>query len=122
MATDHRRRPGNGIPRCGGFTMVELAVVVLIVGLLVAIAVPAYHRAVNNATESTCRSNLRAIDGAVARWVADDPARRRPQDVTWEDLVPAYLKERPACPAGGAYTFDPADGRAVCPNGHRYGP
>ena len=57
-----------------GFTLVELMVVVLIIGILVAIAIPVFNAAQDSAKKSACQNNLRVLDGAVQQWVAANPA------------------------------------------------
>lgn len=53
-----------------GFTLVELMVVVLIIGILVAIAIPIFNNASANAKEKTCDANIRTIRGAVQQYLA----------------------------------------------------
>jgi prepilin-type N-terminal cleavage/methylation domain-containing protein len=89
-----------------GFTLVELMVVVLIIGILVAIAVPIFNAAKAGAQQKTCYANMRTVAGAYQTWLADNPTAATPAN--WAaltgELVPNYVKTAPACPSTGAYS------------------
>ena len=89
-----------------GFTLVELMVVVLIIGILVAIAIPVFNAAKANAQKGACQANLRTMDGAYQTYQAAQGATV-PATFAAEmtALVPTYVKVQPTCPAGGAYSF-----------------
>jgi len=88
------------------FTLVEIMIVVAIIGLLVAIAIPNLVRARTMSQQNACINNLRQIDGAAQTWALEN--KKMPTDPYTLSLVKPYLKldstgNLPACPAGGTY-------------------
>ena len=96
-----------------GFTLVEIMIVVAIIGLLAAIAIPNFVRARAKAQAEACIANLRQIEGAIQVWAVDNslPDTSTP---TWADLSPNYIRTQPSCPSGGTYTLPAVSGRPSC--------
>ncbi len=103
-----------------GFTLVELMVVVLIIGILVAIAIPVFNAARATAQERSCQANQRTIEGAVQQWLAADPGNELgPTMASANDLVAdELLVDAPVCPfdpTAGTYQIDDS-GITACPS------
>lgn len=103
-----------------GFTLVELMVVVLIIGILVAIAIPIFNNASKQAKIKTCQANIRTINGALAQKAATDGVELTALTITDPaDLSPDYLKSEPVCNFTGspvAYTIASGDVVATAHN------
>jgi prepilin-type N-terminal cleavage/methylation domain-containing protein len=94
----------------GGFTLVEIMIVVAIIGLLSAIAVPNFVHARTTSQLNACIENLHQIDSAVQQWALENnQAPGAP--VTSADITPYMARATAAsvnnvcCPADSARAF-----------------
>ena len=93
------------------FTLVEIMIVVAIIGLLAAIAIPNFVRARSTSQADACINNMHQIDGAVTEWALEKGKKTGdPAPSLISDLTP-YIKLNssgsiPSCPAGGSYIMN----------------
>ncbi len=101
-----------------GFTLVEIMVVLFIIGLLVAVAVPSWMNARTRAQARTCSTNLRQIATAKEAYaMANSVPQGAP--VSMNNLVPDFLQAEPFCPAGAGQPYNVGNlgDPPTCPTG-----
>ena len=89
-----------------GFTLVEVMIVILVIGVLLMIAVPNFLTARARSRQRTCLTNQKQLNGAKEQFAMEHNLGNGDL-VTSADLAPVYLKEYPFCPEGGNYSLNP---------------
>ena len=102
--------------RKSGFTLVEIMIVVAIIGLLAAIAIPNFIKAREASQKNACIANLKQIDGAKNTWALEQKKVSADPCVA-SDIFGAtlYIRDTPTCPANGAlYTIGIVSAKPAC--------
>ena len=97
-----------------GFTLIEIMIVVLIIAILLAIAIPNFLRARETSRAKSCKANLRQVETAKEQWAMDNKKGATDTPALDTDLVGTYIKSTPACPSSGTYTVGNMSTRPTC--------
>ena len=103
-----------------GFTLIEIMIVVAIIAILAAVAIPNFVKYRNESQKSACISNMKNLQQAGEQWMMSHGGTTPPNA---SDLCGSteYIKKEPRCPydTGSAYTLALGDAREItvaCPN------
>src|SRR6185369_8534756 len=97
----------------------EIMIVVAIIGLLAAIAIPNFVRARTTSQMNACINNLRQVDGAKQQWALETKQAATATPVLAD--ISGYLKNSVLCPSGGSgatfatsYTINDVTAKPAC--------
>ena len=105
----------SGRARRKGFTLIELLIVILILAILMAVALPLYLAAVTDTEVKSCRANMQTISNAEAAFKTQfSPHVYTTSISSLSNNIGAVY---PICPNGGSYTVDISTGSSTANNG-----
>jgi prepilin-type N-terminal cleavage/methylation domain-containing protein len=111
-----RSRPGRR--QSGGFTLIEIMIVVLIIGILIAMAIANFSRARESTYRKACMNNLRRIQYAKDSYMMDASLPISTPAASFTDAAlygpDKYLKEKPKCPGSGVYSVNDGGTLPTC--------
>jgi prepilin-type N-terminal cleavage/methylation domain-containing protein len=106
----------NRVSAHRAFTLIEILVVISILAIVLAIAMPNFIKARETAETKHCLDNLRMIDSAKEQWAIENNASPSSPSPALSVLVgsTSYIKSMPLCPMGGTYEVGMITGSPTC--------
>ena len=101
-----------------GFTLVEIMIVVAIIAILAAVAIPNFISYRKQSQATACITNLKEIQSAKELWYMNKSADPALTDLVGSDKK---IKTNPICPAGGTYTVGDSTTDPTCSKGSTLG-
>lgn len=91
-------------------------IVVAIIGLLAAIAIPNFVKARTAAQKNACIANLKQLEGAKESWALENKKTEGASTAGAESAINAFLRggQAPACPGNGTYTYGAVGATPTC--------
>jgi len=98
-----------------GFTLVEIMIVILIIGVLLGMAIPQWMKARESSRRQTCLKNLRRISDGKDLFAMENKLQNG-DPVAEGDLWPEYIKGDafPECPESGTYAINEVGTDPTC--------
>ena len=97
------------------FTLIELVVVIVILGILASVAIPKYVDLSTSAEESACKANRGTIQSACSLYYAQQAAAGSPAFPSAYTTTSLYSDGTvPSCPSDGTYTYSSTTGSVTC--------
>ncbi|HXR05674.1 MAG TPA: prepilin-type N-terminal cleavage/methylation domain-containing protein [Verrucomicrobiae bacterium] len=109
-----------------GFTLVEIMIVVAIIGLLAAMAIPNFMHSRAEVQARVCINNLTKIEGAAEEFALEN-GKKDGDTISYPNDLTPFIKLNsahsiPGCPAGGTYSLSAVGTSPVCSLGNAVNP
>ncbi|MEI7577711.1 MAG: prepilin-type N-terminal cleavage/methylation domain-containing protein [Armatimonadota bacterium] len=97
------------------YTLMEIMIAVLIMGVLAAVAIPNFVNARVRARQKTCISNMIQLETAKEQWATENKKSTGDACMLSDIIGPGlHIRTSPSCPAGGTYSVNAVGTKASC--------
>lgn len=95
-----------------GYTLLEVMIVVLVLGILLTIAIPNFMKARESSRTKSCIANLHVIQNAKFMFAFQNSVEQD-HSCTWDEILP-YIHHKPICPESGEYQLKAIKDSPTC--------